>query len=367
MLSLRFTIYDSIHQQHFKLHPNFCAGLGSWELMGNAWGFDGSQRYPPSLMPYHKAILNWLNPVEIVEEGIYTLPPSHAADFVYVIQMGPEGEYLMLENRQRYSFEAKNPEGLLIYHIDEAATNYHEGFPEMGGWPENGKHYKYSIIGADGRYDLERGKGFGDDGDVFRHDSVNGIGPYGTISVDGTLKAPYPRTMSYQKGKIQATGHYILNVSAPDANKSISFSFKTCLECGFNGNGTAAPTSLPPTISSTDAPTLSPTLGPTTESISDDADDASATTSPSPPPSSSPAIGRNSVDERQGSGAQPSPSNSMDASTPSPDTSSLRREEAMLSSTSSIESSSAFSATLKACSFCLSSLIFSFTFYWIAN
>ena len=286
--------------------------------------------------------------------------------------MGPKGEYLMLENRQRHSFEAKVPEGLLIYHIDETATNYYEGFPDMGGWPENGKHYKYSVIGADGRYDLERGRCFGDDGDVFRHDSVNGIGPYGTISVDGTLKAPYPRTMSYRGGIIQATGHYILNVSAPDANNSISFTFKTCLECGFNGNGTAAPTSLPPTISPTDAPTLGPTLRPTAapiaiESSSDDADDESATPSPSRYPT--PIIGRNSFDdaknEREGSGAQPSLTNSIDSSTPSPDAS-VRREEAMLSSSSSLESSSsAFSATRKAFPFCLLALI-PFIFYSIS-
>ena len=344
--------------------------------MGNAWGFDGSQRYPPSLMPYHKALLNWIDPVEIVEEGTYTLPASHDADFVYVIQMGPKGEYLMLENRQRHSFEAKVPEGLLIYHIDETATNYYEGFPDMGGWPENGKH-KFSEIGADGRYDLERGRGFGDDGDVFRHDSVNGIGPYGTISVDGTLKAPYPRTMSYQGGIIQATGHYILNVSAPDANNSISFTFKTCLECGFNGNGTAAPTSLPPTISPTDAPTLGPTLRPTAapiaiESISDDGNDASSTSSPSRRPTPVTSIGRNSVDdtknEREGSGAQSSPTNSIDSSTPSPDASSVRREEVMLSSSSSLESSSsAFSttSTQKAFPFCLWALI-PFIFYSIS-
>lgn len=178
-------------------------GMGNWCIMGNAWGFDASQKYPPMMMPTHKINLGWIDPVELTQDGTYHLPASHSHPFVYVIRQGyANSEYVIIENRQQYhKFEAKIPPGIIIYHMDDKTRLSREGHPDVEGWPENGHHYAYSVLAADGKYDLENANGHGDEGDVFHSDGVNGIGPDGVFA-DGILKAPYPRTMSYQFGKI---------------------------------------------------------------------------------------------------------------------------------------------------------------------
>ena len=97
------------------------AGLGSWDLMGNAWGFDNSQYYPPLLSAWSKVELGWVIPTIVKSQGTYTL--SQACDNAEVIKIEkgfPKGEYLLIENRQSCSFDTKVPQGgLAVFHIDE--------------------------------------------------------------------------------------------------------------------------------------------------------------------------------------------------------------------------------------------------------
>jgi M6 family metalloprotease-like protein len=39
-------------------------GIGSWGLMGNCWGFDFSQYFPPHMCSWSKIQMGWLTPVE---------------------------------------------------------------------------------------------------------------------------------------------------------------------------------------------------------------------------------------------------------------------------------------------------------------
>ena len=181
--------------------------------MGNAWGFDASQEYPPIMSPWSKIKLGWLEPTVISKSKVYQIPSSYDNPIVYKIEEGyPEGEYLLIENRQPKGHDEKMPQGgLLIWHIDEKAMIDTEGFPEQEGWPQNGNHYRVALLQADGNYNLERGQNYGDKLDVFHggENGVHSIGPSGTSN--GKI---FPNTNSYQAGNVQYTGHLISEISA---------------------------------------------------------------------------------------------------------------------------------------------------------
>ncbi|MFT4558686.1 MAG: M6 family metalloprotease-like protein [Planctomycetaceae bacterium] len=155
-------------------------GIGSWGLLGFSEGFKREGHAPSHFSPWAKIQLNWLKVKELTNSGTYTIRQIEDYPDVYKIQQGfPENEYLLIENRQPVKFDRDLPGrkgGLAIWHIDEnKAHNREPGHPDVPGWPENGVHYKVALLQADGRFDLERGKGFGDEEDLFRADGVNRV------------------------------------------------------------------------------------------------------------------------------------------------------------------------------------------------
>ncbi len=208
------------------------AGIGSYGLMANSWDFDGTQYCPPNFSPWSKTQLGWYSPQIINASGEYTVRSAEQFPDVYKITQGfPNGEYLLVENRQNSGFDCTLPQGgLAIWHIDEAADHLTEGFPGQRNWPENGNHYQVALLQADGNYDMEQNVNRGDAADVFHgqgNDAIN-VGPGG-----------HPNTDAYQSGNINQTGNAITSIS----NSGATMTF--CLNgCTVGGAGPAAPTSL---------------------------------------------------------------------------------------------------------------------------
>jgi len=194
------------------------AGIGSYGLMANSWGFDGTQLCPPHFSPWSKWQLGWINPVNISQTGVYSLGQSETNDEYFVISDGfASNEYLMIENRQQAGFDCALPQGgLAIWHIDDEAGFNTEGYPTRQ-WPKNGKHYRVALAQADGRFNLEANHNRGDAGDVHHAGGVDAMAP----GPDG-----HPNTDGYQDGKIIVTGHTISNISV--AGPVMTFCLNGC-------------------------------------------------------------------------------------------------------------------------------------------
>jgi M6 family metalloprotease-like protein len=196
------------------------SGIGSWGLMANSWGGDGSQQPPPLMSAWSKIALGWLDPNELFVPGHYTLGDSLNSNQVYkVTDSFPAGEYLLIENRRRKDPNSAvvdnipvSGDGMVIYHIDDSTGYNIEGYPGQSGWPDNGNHYRVAVLQADGDYNLEKGNNRGDSGDAYRESFISLIGP-----------ATVPSTDSYQDGIVYATDHEISAVSAAGATMAFDF------------------------------------------------------------------------------------------------------------------------------------------------
>uniref|UniRef100_A0A7S4K228 Peptidase M6-like domain-containing protein n=1 Tax=Odontella aurita TaxID=265563 RepID=A0A7S4K228_9STRA len=186
-------------------------GLGSFCTMGNSWGWDGSQHYPPMLNPWAKWHLGWIEYTPLASSGTYELAPSSASKgAVYQISDGYDKdsadrprEYLLVENRRALGYEKKLPrEGVVVWHVDEPELRQskrwnEEGHPGQDGWPSNGKHYLVALLPADRAYKLENGRNNGDRYDVIAPGSDFALGPG---------PGDHPNTDTYLDGIVRSTG-----------------------------------------------------------------------------------------------------------------------------------------------------------------
>ena len=212
------------------LYDTDASGVGSYDLMCNCWGFDGSQLYPPILSAWSKTQLGWVIPAKLSSNGNFVITQSSNTSSVYRLDAGfPDGEYLLLENRQNIGYDRKLAQGgLAIWHVDEKSDRFRQGYPGQAGWPRNGNHYRLALLQADGQYELEHGYENWGKGDMFRADYVKEIGPSWR-----TAFGPFPNTDSYQLGLVNNTGIRIFNIGQSASTMSFSLSFGNKAPSGF--------------------------------------------------------------------------------------------------------------------------------------
>jgi M6 family metalloprotease-like protein len=212
------------------------AGIGSWCMMPNAWGFDNDQLHPPHFSAWCKVFLGWVTPSELSKRGVYGIAQAETSRGIWkIIKNYPANEYLLIENRQPIGLDSRIPQGgLAIWHIDESKpSNAPEGFPGQSGWPANNNHYKVALLQADGTYDLEHNKNPGDSGDLYQGGSRR-LGP-DTV----------PNSDAYQSGMVYSTQIEISNFSAAGPLMTFFFGLTPVLfvdrsYVGGNSNGSLA-------------------------------------------------------------------------------------------------------------------------------
>jgi M6 family metalloprotease-like protein len=227
-------------------------GIGSFGIMSNSWGWDGSQYYPPHLNGWCKWMVGWVPAVEPVEGINFIQAIQHRNPILpqlYIIREGfPEGEFLMIENRRRFGYDQQLVQsGILIWHIDLGVKGssfrnmqMREGYPGQEGWPENGNHYAAALVQADGLFEIEKGQSMGDHEDVFHKMGVDELIPCANPNA-----CQYPNTDSYQGGVVKSSGVYITDISATNDFMSFRYSFGQPLPTEVP---TQAPSSAPTTV-----------------------------------------------------------------------------------------------------------------------
>ena len=78
-------------------------GAGSWCLMANSWGFDGSHLHPPHFSAWSKIFLGWNYASTLTTPGTYSAKATSlpCAEIYRVNFAGTSpSEYLLIENRQ---------------------------------------------------------------------------------------------------------------------------------------------------------------------------------------------------------------------------------------------------------------------------
>lgn len=195
-----FGLYDMYDQDKDETQKIVIGGTGRFDIMSNAHGWNGNTKIPGQMAAFSRLkVAGWLEPILIETDGFYAIQPSEISSHVYKISHNfPDGEYLLIENRQPVKWDENWPySGIVIYHIDEKEFKQTKrGYPGKPGWPAD--HYMVSVIQADGLYDIEKGVNLGDAGDFWVKGKVLAPGPTfpNTDSIQGGVQKPTGLTIT---------------------------------------------------------------------------------------------------------------------------------------------------------------------------
>ncbi|HSJ23183.1 MAG TPA: M6 family metalloprotease domain-containing protein [Longimicrobiales bacterium] len=133
-------------------------GIGAWGLMGT--GSHATHYSPAHLSAWEKAQLGWVTVSWLAQaDSAVAMAPVQESRTVFRFD-GDGDEYYLIENRQRRGSDRFLPgSGMLVWHVDPERA-------ELGAWNSDERRAAVSLIEADGRGDLARGRQ-ADAGDPF--------------------------------------------------------------------------------------------------------------------------------------------------------------------------------------------------------
>lgn len=111
-------------------------GTGQWDVMASG-NHNNNGITPADFNPYVKAYnYGWISPQALPHGEVRLQPSNESPDSYYILQEYPNGDYYLIENRQRMGWEMGLPgAGLLIYHIhqdiDHAGNNINTTDPQL--------------------------------------------------------------------------------------------------------------------------------------------------------------------------------------------------------------------------------------------
>ncbi len=143
-------------------------GPGNWSLMSTGgYGGDGvSPEYPTGLGAWPLQFMGWTETLFPDHDETIVLGPQELGGSVIRLWFQGEShpEHFLIENRQRLGFDRNLPgEGLILYHLDEAAAMARVA----GNTVNSGPYPAYRLVEGDGFDDLLRGQNRGAADDPF--------------------------------------------------------------------------------------------------------------------------------------------------------------------------------------------------------
>ena len=84
-----------------EIDTMYLGGTGRFDIMSAPFGWWRDLTIPGHAGVYSKWLAGWLNPIEIYGDGFFPIQAGEYSIQAYIIKKNfPEGEYLLVENRQ---------------------------------------------------------------------------------------------------------------------------------------------------------------------------------------------------------------------------------------------------------------------------
>lgn len=203
-------------------------GVGNFCLM--AFGTSGTNPCRPCAYMRYKA--GWCTVTEL-HTSQPSLPIVSNSNAIYKhSKPSSTNEYYLLENRQRSGRDAGLPDdGLAIWHVDENGSNDNNQMTPSS-------HYKVTLVQADGLWDMENNRNYGDTNDLWsspNHTVCNPETNPNTKWWDGTASKLFIKNVSTSGATMTFTYLESSDCNANDVGDETDIANDTSADC--NGDG----------------------------------------------------------------------------------------------------------------------------------